>query len=122
MIIDNVFNSFAPASITEYTIPDYVVSITNRTFLGCLDLTSITIPENVTSIGDATFFGCTSLNSVYCKTTTPPNGDFMFFDNDWNLKIYVPTESVEVYKIAEGWKDYAHCIVGYDFENGIVAE
>lgn len=29
--------------------------------------------------------------------------------------IYVPTNSVAAYKAADGWKDYADKIVGYDF-------
>lgn len=32
-----------------------------------------------------------------------------------NCKIYVPMESVEAYKTAEYWSNYAGCIVGYDF-------
>ena len=38
-----------------------------------------------------------------------------FDDNAKNRKIYVPRESVEAYKSAGGWKDYASAIVGYDF-------
>jgi hypothetical protein len=29
--------------------------------------------------------------------------------------IYVPTESVEAYKSASGWSEYASDIVGYNF-------
>ena len=29
--------------------------------------------------------------------------------------IYVPRESVDAYKTAEGWRDYADDIKGYDF-------
>ena len=32
-----------------------------------------------------------------------------------DLKIYVPMDSVEAYKSAEGWSIYADAIVGYDF-------
>lgn len=39
----------------------------------------------------------------------------MFYDNAWGHRIYVPTESVEAYKAAEYWSDYAANIVGYDF-------
>ena len=40
----------------------------------------------------------------------------MFSDNASGRKIYVPNESVEAYKAAYGWRDYADDIVGYDFE------
>ena len=36
--------------------------------------------------------------------------------------IYVPMESLELYRTADGWADYADSIVGFDFENGVVAE
>ena len=40
----------------------------------------------------------------------------MFDGNAWERMIYVPTESVESYKTADWWSDYADSIVGYDFE------
>ena len=39
----------------------------------------------------------------------------MFDSNDPDRKIYVPTASVEAYKSAEGWSEYAKYIEGYDF-------
>ena len=70
----------------------------------------------VTSIGEGAFFSCKSLTSVYCKPTTPPNGaEYMFDSNASGRKIYVPTASVDAYKSAEYWSNYADYIVGYDF-------
>ena len=103
-------------SLTSITIPDSVTSIGEWAFSGCTSLTSITIPNGVTLIGDWVFYSCISLKSVYCKATTPPiGGKAMFTNNAVNRKIYVPRESVEAYKSAEGWKEYANYIVGYDF-------
>ena len=39
----------------------------------------------------------------------------MFNDNASGRKIYVPMESVEAYKSAEYWKNYADAIEGYNF-------
>ena len=103
-------------SLTSITIPDGVTSIGEQAFLRCESLTSITIPDSVTEIGEWAFAGCESLKEVYCKPTTPPSGDkYMFYLNASGRKIYVPTESVEAYKAADGWKEYANDIVGYDF-------
>jgi hypothetical protein len=41
---------------------------------------------------------------------------------DKDRKIYVPAESLEAYKTAEGWSKYADAIVGYDYENDKVVE
>ena len=102
--------------LTSATIPDGVTSIGEQAFNGCSSLTSITIGNGVTSIGTYAFQDCTSLKEVYCKQTTPPTGgSSMFSSNASGRKIYVPRNSVEAYKSAEYWKDYADYIEGYDF-------
>lgn len=87
-------------------------------------MTSVTIPDSVTSIGNNAFNGCKSLTSAYCKATTPPSlGDTSVFDSNGSVRtIYVPTESVDAYKSATNWSEYADVIMGYDFENNIPAE
>ena len=93
LIIDGTLNSFAPAGLSEYTIPD-----------------------SVTAIGIYAFYNCSSLTSVYCKAITPPaGGASMFSSNASGRKIYVPMESVEAYKSASRWSIYADSIVGYNF-------
>ena len=107
---------FSGAKFTKVTIGDSVALIGDQAFSGCNSLTSLTIPNSVTSIGNSAFFECTSLTSVYCKATTPPSSASKMFDsNDPDRKIYVPTASVEAYKSAEGWSEYAKYIEGYDF-------
>ena len=103
-------------SLTSVTIGNSVTSIGTNAFAGCTSLTSVTIPDSVTSIGNFAFYNCTSLTSVYCKPTTPPTGgSYMFNYNVSGRKIYVPRNSVDVYKSAEYWGDYADYIEGYDF-------
>ena len=98
-------------SLTSVTIGNSVTSIGEYAFCACYSLTSVTIPNSVTSIGVGAFYGCTSLTSVYCKATTPPTGSSNMFDmNASGRKIYVPRESVEAYKAASGWSNYADYI------------
>ena len=106
------------SSLTSVTIGNGVTSIGSSAFYNCSSLTSITIPDSVTSIGSYAFESCSSLTSIYCKPTTPPaGGDGMFLGNASSRKIYVPTAR---YIFASYWINYASCIVGYDFERGIV--
>ena len=115
-------------NLTSVTIPDSVTTIGEWAFRCCYSLTSVTIPDSVTTIGDYAFRYCNSLTSVYCEATTPPTlGDCVFwgYDNNSNeamlvCDIYVPAESVEAYKAAENWSEYAADIVGYNFETGEV--
>ncbi len=110
---------FYCSSLTSVTIGNGVIGINGSTFRNCSSLTSVTIGSGVTYIGESAFSRCASLTRVYCKATTPPRGSSgMLFGNSLNpseLKIYVPTESVDAYKTAEYWSNYKPCIYGYDF-------
>lgn len=111
------------AKLTSVTLGNSVASIGTSAFYNCNTLTSITIPESVTEMGDWVFFDCLRLESVYCRPTTPPTA-FIATSHPWytfdlnsdSRKIYVPTESVEAYKAATGWSEYADSIEGYDFQ------
>ncbi len=139
LIVDGVLNSFAPAGLTTYSIPDSVTTIGGRAFAhcdaltsvtipdsvttigenafwNCYALTSVTIPDSVTTIGNGAFYDCTALKEVYCKPTTPPSLGFsVFYGNASGRRIYVPTASVDAYKAASRWSEYASAIYPYTF-------
>ena len=116
LVVDGCVVAFAPAGLTEYTIPSNVISIGGYTFYGSDNLTSITIPSSVTSIGRQAFDYSDNLASIYCQATTPPTCDMSQFSGIASgFKIYVPAESVSAYKAAAYWKNKADAIVGYDF-------
>lgn len=99
-------------SLTSVTIPDSVTEIRIGAFIECTSLTNITIPDSVTLIEDAAFDACTSLVSVTVEATTPPElREDAFHSNASGRKIYVPAASVNAYKAAEGWSDYASDIM-----------
>ncbi len=139
LIVDGRLIGFAPVGLTSYTIPDGVTSIGIDTFRKCYLLENITIPDgvasidslafyycssleritipsSVTTIGSGAFDSCSSLTTVYSKQTTPSTIYDSIFEYCTNLnKIYVPTESVDAYKSATGWSNYASIIEGYTF-------
>jgi hypothetical protein len=106
--------------LNSITLPEGVTSIGDQMFGYCSSLASVTLPDSVTSIRENAFYLCSSLTTVYSKNPTPPtwSGDNYPFYYCANLKkIYVPIESVDAYKTANGWKNYASKIEGYDFSN-----
>lgn len=101
-------------SLEQITIPESVTTIRQFAFAQCIKLKSITIPCNVTSIGSKIFEGSDVLRSVTLESTTPPSitgtgtkGNLLAFKYLENIKIYVPSASLNQYKTADGWKDYA---------------
>ena len=95
------------SSLTSIAIPDGVTNLGVYAFMACTSLTSITIPESVTDIGYYACSYCSSLTCITVNPEVPPTGSWDMFRGTNNAPIYVPTESVEAYKSAQYWSDYA---------------
>lgn len=80
--------------------------IGEEAFRSCTSLPEITIPYLTTEIHDRAFYGCSSLSAVYMDPLVPPTlGEDVFAGTSTDLKIYVPSESVSLYK--ESWPSLA---------------
>ena len=79
LIVDGVLSSFAPYGLSEYTIPDSVITIGGSVFSSCTSLTSVTIPDSVTTIGEFAFYSCDSLKSVTIGDSATTIGEGAFF-------------------------------------------
>ena len=117
------------SSLKKIDLPDQLENIDYCAFEKCSNIIEITIPNNVQSINQSAFNNCSSLGSVYVKPSMPPVFTYEVSDevnhfnkNATSRKIYVPRESLENYKTADGWSEYADDIVGYDYENDKVVE
>lgn len=105
-LIDGDSFSYCGA-LTGITFSRNLKTIEGGAFKNCSGFTSITIPNSVTSIGYQTFYNCSGLNSIIVNSSTPPTLGGATFDNTNNCPIYVPAESVEAYKTATYWSNYA---------------
>ena len=98
------------AQMTDVNWPSGIESIDNNSFYECSGLTSITIPNSVTSIGDYAFIYCSGLTSITVEATTPPTLGSAVFENTNNCPIFVPAKSVDAYKAATNWSEFANRI------------
>lgn len=93
-------------------------------------INSVDLPSSLTTLGGGAFANCKKLETVYCRAINPPSiikeantEQWNCFLNCPNLKyIYVPFDSVDSYKSADGWKDYANYIVGFNFGDRNIPE
>jgi hypothetical protein len=94
-----------PATVTYADVTYAVTEIKSYAFSLNSTVSSVTIPASVTTIGDYAFYG-TSLVTITSLNPVPPTLGECALDDNNILAIYVPTEAIEAYKAADGWKEY----------------
>ena len=106
-IPDSAFSSCN--ALTNLDIPDNITSIDSYAFSSCNALTNVILGRGLESIGGYAFQHCNALSNVYCKSLTPASlGIYAFRYNASDRKIYVPKESVDLYK--SSWSSYSSYI------------
>lgn len=98
---------FTGSSITSLTIGSHPTVIGQSMFQKCTKLRTLVIPSNISSINNYAFSGCTGLISITVESATPPTLGYGVFDGTNNCPIYVPSGSVDAYKAASRWSNYA---------------
>ena len=107
------------AALQSAYLPNSVTKVGGNAFRGCTSMTHATIGSGTATIGSNAFVDCPALTTVKCYAVTPPKvtKDYTFnslFDTDVTGRtIKVPEASVESYRTADMWKQYASEIVGF---------
>ncbi len=106
--LDIEADAFMANQITKLTLPSRLEVINTNSFRGSGLLTHLTIPRYVTYIGESAFRACPALQTVISLNPEPPtlgNEAFseVYFDK---CVLEVPEQSIELYRHAEGWKDF----------------
>ena len=97
--------------LTSITIPSGVTKIEYGAFSYCEKLISITIPKSITIIGVGAFQGCYSLNHIISYASTPPTcNSSCFREVNKTIPIYVPSQSISLYKSAKEWRDFTNIL------------
>lgn len=116
-IRDSAFSTSLP-SLATINVPSGVTQVGAQFGYRLVNLENVDLPASVTSIGDY-FLGGTSGDTslmkrltLYCRATTPPTlGSSPFFNRNYDkITIYVPGESVQTYRSANGWGTMASSI------------
>ena len=96
------------SSLKSVTIPNSVTTIWDGAFEACASLTSITIPNSVAAIRYSAFSGCKNVKQITVEAVTPPDCYYESFKgvNTRECKLFVPKNSVDAYKKADGWKEF----------------
>ena len=106
---------FYCTQLLSVTLSNSLEEIGYDAFYGCGNLTSMDLPASIRWIGLHAIGGCTSMTSLTCRAITPPSLGLSESDYQESglQEIKVPQASVDAYKSAWGWSQFADIIVGY---------
>ena len=99
----------APSDMRELVIGNGVTVIGEDAFKDAETLTELSFGENVKTIKDNAFKGCINLRKIYNYRATPTNAYSFAFDehlDKFDCELYVLASSLEMYKMANVWKDF----------------
>lgn len=131
----NTLVQYPAGKMGKYSIPTNISSIEDYAFLNCMGLDSVVISGNLVRIGknafedcenltlvklrevqlfqNDIFAGCKNLSSIYAKMETPTAmiyfGVFNNLDKS-SCVLYVPEESVELFRNANIWKEFENIV------------
>ena len=133
----------AANGIKSYSVQEGLESIGYEAFVECPDLEEVIIPDSVTELGGYDFAYCyklkkvvlsanlksansynpflatPNLEEIYFRSFVPPTySDTQFYESDCShLTVYVPEETLMLYKNAPQWSQYAPYMVGYHYDD-----
>lgn len=105
--------------VTELDIPTSLTQIDNRNFNGCSSFKELIIHKNVTKILGGAFSRCTNITSIKCYCKNPPKTTEPITSNNTACILYVPKESINLYKNDKYWGVYKYI---YSLEGEVPSE
>ncbi len=91
----------------ELVIPQGVKRIANTAIYGSHHIKRVTLPATLTTIAENNFIYMNIMEEVTSYAVVPPDclSEHNFYEIS-NAVLYVPAESVEAYRAADGWKNF----------------
>lgn len=98
---DNCYN------LQSITITNDWVNFRANQFENCNRLSTVVLRSSVTKFNFDAFAECANLKSIKSFATNPPSISGRFNNKNYmEMTVYVPQESLNAYKTAEGWKNF----------------
>ena len=103
----------------EYDVAEGTTTIDGLAFYFAQGVTSLSLPSTLTTIGELAFYYARCFRNITCKAAVPPSwqssplvsGAGLFDSVIYSMAtLYVPDESVEAYRKADGWKNFANIL------------
>lgn len=107
------------SNLIEIDIPKTVSEIGVYAFISCRNLKSITLPESVRNIGDNFINYTSSLSTVVNHSLVPQVISSKTFYGEKDYELYVPRESIELYKSTLYWKNFKTILAIEDMYNDL---
>ena len=105
--------AFFHTQIRSVIVPDGVTEIGGWAFSECYGLNKIELPSTLDSIGNSAFKETYYIDTLICRAVLPPTmGELPVFEGvkTANISLFVPKESIELYKAADQWKDFGQIL------------
>lgn len=103
--------TFKELNFEQIFLPDTLTTIGHRCFENCKKLREITLSKSLEFLDFRAFDGCDNLEKITILATSPPKltqpsaESWKLFGDAEKLTLYVPKESLEIYKKTARWKD-----------------
>ncbi len=92
---------------TVLNVPEGVTTVCNQAARE-VPLTELTLPSTMTELRASSFSSVKTLTKVTCLAKVPPTGGTEFAAEAYEgATLYVPMNSVEAYRAAEGWQNFS---------------
>lgn len=105
LVEDDIILCFAHGDLESFTIPESIIALGSNSMRGASQLRELHIGRNLMMVGENALAEMTSLEKMTLRRNTPP---LCLNEPRLNktLKIYVPAEALEDYKITIHWRNY----------------
>lgn len=91
----------------KYIIPESVLSLGPGAFRDNVFITSLVLNANVNNVGYAALGSGDNLKEIVVLNSVPPEADIISTSEIYSAStLYVPKESLDDYKKANGWKEF----------------